>query len=149
MWVTAVPQVRDFCRALGTRDVTAISNRLLQLFGLPPTGQNARFVEMWVSPKDMLRPCPDREIDDSRCEVNAASDVDDYRTWFVGNYANSYSEKGFPWTRLGYTYDWAPASDTANPNKPHGASEFILRPGTPYTITGRFTTAEYCGRPAR
>ena len=146
MWVTAVPQVQDFCRSLGTRDTVAITSRLLQLFGLPPTGQNARFVEMWVSPKDMLRPCPDREVDDSRCEVDTASDVDDYRTWFTGNYAKSYNASGFPWTRLGYTYDWAPADDKANPNKPKGACEFILRPGTPYTITGRYTTAEYCGR---
>ena len=34
MWVTAVPQVQDFCRALGTRDNAAITNRLLQLIGL-------------------------------------------------------------------------------------------------------------------
>jgi hypothetical protein len=149
MWVTAVPQVREFCRALGTRDNAAITNRLLQLIGLSPTGQNARFVEMWVSPKDMMRPCPDREVDDNRCEVDAASDVDDYRTWFTNNFAKSYSVSGAPWTRLGYTYDWAPASDTANPHKPKGASEFILKPGAPYTITGRFTTLEYCSRPAR
>jgi hypothetical protein len=149
MWVTAVPQVRDFCRALGTRDNAAITNRLLQLIGLPPTGKNARFVEMWVSPKDMMRPCPDREVDDNRCEVDAASDVDDYRAWFTGNFAKSYSVSGAPWTRLGYTYDWAPASDTANPHKPKGVSEFILKPGAPYTISGRFTTLEYCGRPPR
>ena len=104
---------------------------------------------MWVSPKDMMRPCPDREVDDNRCEVDAASDVDDYRNWFTGNFAKSYSVSGAPWTRLGYTYDWAPANDTANPHKPKGASEFILKPGTPYTITGRFTTLEYCSRPAK
>ena len=148
MWVTAVPQVQDFCRALGTRDNAAITNRLLQLIGLAPTGKNARFVEMWVSPKDMMRPCPDREVDDNRCEVDAASDVDDYRNWFTGNFAKSYSVSGAPWTRLGYTYDWAPASDTANPHKPKGVSEFILKPGAPYTITGRFTTLDYCSRPA-
>ena len=93
MWVTAVPQVRDFCRALGTRDNAAITNRLLQLIGLPPTGKNARFVEMWVSPKDMMRPCPDREVDDNRCEVDAASDVDDYRT---GSPTTSPSPTAFP-----------------------------------------------------
>ena len=46
-------------------------------------------------------------------------------------------------------YDWAQANDTANPHKPKGVSEFILKPGTPYTITGRFTTMEYCSRPAQ
>jgi len=148
MWVTAVPEVQEFCSGLGTRDTTAISARLLQLIGLPPGGQNARFVEIWVSPKDMLRPCPDREVDDSRCEVEAVSGDDDYKKWFTDNFAKSYSVSGAPWTRLGYTYDWAPATDMANPRKPKGASEFILRPGTPYTITGRYTTLEYCSRPA-
>ena len=57
------------------------------------------------------------------------SDVDDYRTWFSNNFAKSYSVSGAPWTRLGYTYDWAPANDTANPHKPKGVSEFILKPG--------------------
>jgi hypothetical protein len=144
-WVTAVPQVRDFCRALG-KDVDATTNRLKQLLGLSPDWQYHRFVEFLVSPKDLFRPCPDPEIDDSRCELtNANPAPDDYRLWFVNNYANSYAVSGAPWTRLGYTYDWAPAADRANPRKPYGASEFIVRPGANYTVTARYTTAQYCG----
>lgn len=44
--------------------------------------------------------------------------------WF----ANEQCHNTYPWTRLGYTYDWGHLNDHV------GATEFILKPGT-YTIT--------------
>jgi hypothetical protein len=52
-----------------------------------------------------------------------------YKEWFAYNAKTTYvvgdesnpRTWGFPWTRLGYTYDWG------NPKSPVGLSEFILR----------------------
>lgn len=146
IWATAVPQVRTFCTAV-PGDAGAVTARVKQYLGLNPDRSYARFVEYWVSPADLIRPCPDSEVTDAACGLDLPADVTtDYRAWFTGNYYYAYSVKGAPWTRLGYTFDWASPSDTLNPVKPVGASEFILRPGAPYTIAARYTTAEYCGR---
>lgn len=145
-WVTTVPQVRDLCTRI-EGDGEAVHTRLKQYLGLNPERQYARFAEIWVSPDDLKRPCPEPAVDVPACGLTMSEGVAaDYRSWFNGNYAGSYNVNGAPWTRLGYTYDWAPDTDAVNPIKPVGASEFILRPGAPYTIAARYTTAEYCGR---
>jgi len=45
------------------------------------------------------------------------------------NVLESYQvPNGYPWTRLGYTYDW-------NPNSPEvGLSEYIVRGGSTVTV---------------
>lgn len=50
------------------------------------------------------------------------------------------SRLGYPWTRLGYTYNWHPGSPR------YGASEYVIDPGTRVTVTSVFTIADYCGR---
>lgn len=146
IWATTVPEVRELCRRIDG-DVAAVTARVKQFLGLDPTRGYARFVEFWVAPDDLLRPCPDSETDDSVCGLDLPDGTaTDYRAWFTGNYYYAYSVKGAPWTRLGYTYDWAAAADVLNPHRPVGASEFILRPGAPYSIAARYTTAEYCGK---
>ena len=46
-----------------------------------------------------------------------------FETWFENNTASSYSTGAYPWTRLGYTYDWAD-NGTA-----YGLSEVIIFKG--------------------
>ncbi|MCR5482734.1 MAG: hypothetical protein K6F52_08085 [Clostridia bacterium] len=43
-----------------------------------------------------------------------------YKEWFDGNIIWSYFDSAFPWTRLGYTYDWA------DNGTEYGLSEFII-----------------------
>jgi hypothetical protein len=57
----------------------------------------------------MFRPSPDAEIDDSVAELEfPAGTSQDHMTWITDRMATSYGEGGYPWTRLGYTYDWNP-----------------------------------------
>ena len=55
--------------------------RFAQLLGLPPEyavpgdPKEAKYMlEMWVSPQDIFRPCPDTEISDTACETSFPSD---------------------------------------------------------------------------
>lgn len=54
-------------------------------------------------------------------------------------------EAGVRWTGLGYTFNWG--GDNSKPLGEQGASEFLLRPGSPYEIKGAVPAADYCKAP--
>ncbi len=69
VWVTVVPEIQTFCRSQSI-PAAHIPLRLEQLLGLPPGNGKTKFVEMWVSPKDLFRPSPDPEISDHEAELD-------------------------------------------------------------------------------
>jgi hypothetical protein len=146
VWVTAVPQLRQFCGRLD-RQGDALQLRLAQRLGLPPDADYDRFVELWVRPQDLVRPCPDPEVTDRECELSPPVPTthvqisDAHRDWFRGLRQTSYGPDGYPFTGLGYTYDWNPSTDEVGP------SEFVLRPGETATVNATYTTGEYCRVP--
>jgi hypothetical protein len=108
VWVAVGHQLRDFCTAL-PEDGWAL--RTEQEMGLPPGKNKTRFVEMFVNPRDIFRPCADSEINDAECGFSFPEGTTaEYRAWFLSLQSRSYGENGYPWTRLGYTYDWGSAS---------------------------------------
>ena len=139
VWVTTVPEVKKFCR----RNRVDRPLRLEQLLGLPPKSGKTKFVEMWVDPRDLFRPSADPEITDSEAEIdfrasNAYVKVsEEYRKWYNDLKSRSYGENGYPWTRLGYTYDWG------NDGSHIGMSEFVIMPGATVEIDSVIPTAEY------
>lgn len=151
-WVTVAPELKNYFGG-----AVPSSMRLAQLLGLPPEyatpgdpKEAQYFLEMWVSPADLYRPCPDPEITDRECQtdystgifwnfsptekVNATEggiwEFRDYKGWFdnrtqfIYSYAYPAAKATdplpYPWTRLGYTYDWG------NPNH-IGLSEYVVR----------------------
>lgn len=140
VWVTPVPSLKEFCAATGLQGA-ALSARLEQLMGLPPDNGKDRLVTMWVPLDGMFRPSPDPEIDDSVALLDFRPDVDpDHRTWIEDLRAASYGDDpGYPWTQLGYTYDWA-----ADAGSEVGLSEFVIRPGTEIVIDGVVNQDDYC-----
>lgn len=146
-WVTAAPQVQAFCQSFVRNNPNGDLNlRLKQYLGLKPDSHYEVFVELWVDPADLFRPCVDPEIHDTGCELKFAENevpqvrnIVNYPAFYKNLYFNDFrSRPGVPWTGLGYTYDWG------NPHSRVGASEYILRPGSPYQIKRDVTTAEYC-----
>jgi hypothetical protein len=142
-WVTVVPELKEFCIKHKLSQLN-MEIRLKQLLGLPPTADKTRFVEIWVDPRDLFRPSPDPEITDHEAELDfTLSDKfltvsEDYKKWFHEKMSSSYGENGYPWTRLGYTYDWG------NPDSEIGLSEFVIREGATIEIHSVRMTWEYC-----
>ena len=123
-WVTAVPELKTYYEGL----TVAVDNPVLrveQILGLPKDTGNEWFAELWVNPHDLYRPCPDSEITDSVCGLTFPDNTTDaYIDWFNNQIIESYfQEYKYPWTRLGYTYDWG------DPTNEIGLSEFIIRQG--------------------
>ncbi|XXF79266.1 hypothetical protein P2318_05795 [Myxococcaceae bacterium GXIMD 01537] len=145
IWVTAVPQVQELCRTVKAEELVP---RMNQYLGLPPAAQsdfdNRIFVELWVKPADMFRPCPDAEIDDGTCGLEFPQEATaDHKNWINANYASSYGfwqKTQYPWTGLGYTYDWC------NANTAVGASEFVVRKGSIVNVKGYTERAVYCAQ---
>jgi len=148
LWVTAAPQVKAFCQAYEHDTDEELSIRLKQYLGLAPNKQYDVFVELWVSPEQLFRPCIDPDINDSQCDVKvpetfpSVANIPDYGQFYKNLYFKSFRESaGVPWTGLGYTYDWGKHHNNV------GASEFILKPNSAYQIKQVLTTSEYCAKP--
>ncbi len=148
VWVTASGELKSWLR----RNPAAYGNlnlRLEQLYGMPPGRNLSVFIEFWVRPGQMFRPSPDPEISDREAELDFPDSpyftIDtDYRTWFNNLKATTYdggSVNGYPWTRLGYTYDWG------DPENKFGLSEFIIRGDETVEIHSMTSTATYCAFP--
>lgn len=143
VWVTVVTEVQAFCREWHVT-LAQLPLRLEQLLGLPPENGKTKFVEMWASPDDLFRPAPDPEVSDHEAELDFpvshqfVTVSETYRQWFHDLKQTSYGVNGYPWTRLGYTYDWG------NPESEIGVSEFVIRAGATVTIHAVSTTVNYC-----
>lgn len=141
-WVTAVPELKNVCRSYAG---TNLLLRLKQKLGLPMTIAYDTIVEYYVNPLYLLRPSRDPEIADRESEIAFRTNTPyadmvstNYTAWFQRtidsrNYGMTNGVwSGWPWTQLGYTYDWFKTGSAAA-----GLSEFVV-PGEmlynpPYT----------------
>ncbi|MDD5489393.1 MAG: hypothetical protein PHP25_01785 [Candidatus Moranbacteria bacterium] len=137
IWVTAAPEIRDFF-AENPVPRNALALRIEQLLGMPQSSRNSFFADVWVKPEDLFRPCPDPEIDDTACRTGLPANTDpEYVEWFDGNIISSYfSEREYPWTRLGYTYDWGKPDH-------EGLSEYVIRKDAEIIVDRVVPTEEY------
>jgi hypothetical protein len=140
IWVTTAPELKNRIKKDSPKDVNL---RLIQLLGLPPTAQYSYFVEFWVRPVDLFRPCPDKEITDGKCDLCFPEGTDpEHIKWINENRISRYYQCDlyyqYPLGQLGYTYDWNPK------NKSHfGLSEFIIGTNKTIYINRIVTTLEY------
>ena len=142
LWLSVVPEVHDRV-AESTASRFDLSIRLDEVLGLPPHYKSNRLVEMWVNPSDLFRPTPDPEITDRTAGLLSDAfflQEDWFRTWYTSTYLSDYgpsTTSAFPWTRLGYTYDWG------SPCNEYGVSEFVLKKGAVVQIDSVQTAEEY------
>nr|WP_290223965.1 hypothetical protein [Trichocoleus desertorum] len=157
LWVTAAPDLQNFCKTYRPTQKVDLPYRLNQLLGLPPdeASQSRYIVELWVEPKHLFRPTPDPDISDREATLafpqNAfAAIATSYQEWFSAQFASRYptTGKSYPWTQLGYTYDWGNPADwqRLEPNHPAhvGLSEFVIRQGALVTVHSTQPAEEYC-----
>ena len=140
IWVTTAPELKERIKSESPKDTNL---RLLQLLGLPPTSTYSYFVEFWVRPVDLFRPCPDSEITDGSCDLCFPEGTpQEHINWINENRISRYYQcdlyNQYPWGQLGYTYDWNLK------NKSHvGLSEFIIKTNTIIYVNKIVTTSEY------
>ncbi|WP_243368292.1 hypothetical protein [Fundidesulfovibrio soli] len=157
LWVTPAPQMLQDVRAEAPELASANGKLAASMYlGLPARNTNDTVLTFWASPSAMLRPAIDPAIDSHQAEAafpltlqtvaNVAAvplpqsapapgfgTAPDYPVWFANResaiYNPAVSGGPYPWTGLGYTYDWNPAAAD-----PVGGSEFIVVKGSAITI---------------
>ncbi|MEI7824735.1 MAG: hypothetical protein WCI01_05505 [Chlorobiaceae bacterium] len=88
-------------------------------------------------------PSADPEISDGEAETEFRTPnkfvkvSDEYVKWYNDLKMQSYGTNGYPWTRLGYTYDWGDS------RRHIGLSEFVIMPGATVEIKAIAPTTEY------
>jgi hypothetical protein len=161
VWVTVVPEVRDSCNDWAQDEQVM---RLRQLLGLQPTYPAAWFIEMRVPADSIFRPAADPAINTATlCDTGTNPDCPlgfpngvsaRHVRWFADKMlatwklpngypasgGDDFNRLGYPWTRLGYTYNWHPGSPR------YGASEYVVRPGTRAVVTSVQSVQDYCRR---
>jgi hypothetical protein len=160
VWVGSDEEFASACRALrGDLDL-----RISQLLGMPaprtsmpPGGYEKQFVTFSGVPVGkVFRPCTDPRVDTDRCSTTLPATLPPdapagYYKWFTNQAMSSWritapaeAPDGFPWTRLGYTYNWAP-----NAASRYGMSEYVLAGSLapiPVRVAAVRTASDYCGR---
>lgn len=141
LWVALESEERMRCAGFRRRN---LHRRLEQLLGLRPTGEARSYVVLEVARSALRRPCYDPDPTAAGCPLEPAGDLpQDFRDWLGANALASYRlPDGFPWTRLGYTYDWRPGASEV------GVAEFVLFPGTEVRVVAILATGEFCRWPS-
>jgi hypothetical protein len=167
IWVTLVPKLREFCAAYTKAqgaDLAAITLRVEQRLGMPPHSAKTSFVEFEVAepanPANIFRPCASSDVTTKTCELGppkpcdagaaSAEQCQRHRDFFFNQYYSSYGVSlpaQYPWTSLGYTFDWASSPVGLNGKssfRVYGESEYVIPKGASMTVKGVYSTAEYC-----
>lgn len=149
MWVTGVPEVQDICRGFKGD----VQMQLRELLGLPPDAATTRFLVLTVAASDVFRPAPDDTITTRYpCTIPSGSSIPancgntfpstttpaHYQWMAVEVFYLHTIPNGYPWTHLGYTYNWTPGADR------YGASEYVIRGGATATIVENVPALQYC-----
>ncbi|MCM1461438.1 MAG: hypothetical protein NC084_01850 [Bacteroides sp.] len=115
--------------------------RLKQLIAFAPDSEHSTVTGFWVSPENVKRPAYQNDPTVGNMTTALGENVDEeFKAWFDENILWSYYYGEFPWTRLGYTYDWA------DNGTEYGLTEFIVESGAEVTVEFTETTSEFLSR---
>lgn len=126
-------------------DIIDPIERLHQVMGMPFTKNYDTVTALWVEADLVFRPAYEPVATKPMTTTlqktgDEAFDVA-FKEWFDGNIIWSYFDSAFPWTRLGYTYDWGAKGDDK-----YGLSEFIVFSGASATVGYTCTVEEFVER---
>jgi len=139
-WVT-IPG--EWTERLGTftgLEGEALRLRMLQMLGMPPSALNSYMVEFYADADKIFRPAYDPDPTAASSPLTYPHTVSyDYRQWFEYQKALAYkSDPPYPWTQLGYTYDWGSQGPLH-----FGLSEFVVPKGTLVKVSRRSLYSDF------
>lgn len=135
LWCVSYEELKEWFDLNG-ENVGDWTKRFEQLLGLPAGFGYTHFTAFTVKPEDVYRPAyqPDPQKQVLQKELDGSM-LGEYQSWFEGNEEWSYETSAWPWTRLGYTYDWCEGAEK-------GLSEFIIKDGAQVQTEWTVKTSE-------
>jgi hypothetical protein len=172
-WVTVAPKLKSFCTNYKIQNpdiqTAQINQGIKQILGITPESKATYSVEIWVAPEWLKRPAILADIKNVKISNPDSLDSsknkgDSFLAWLNErlkarkdlqkkiNLPASKLVEEYPWTGLGYTFNWASKLDPSI--KEFGLSEFVIwetkeqissSGKVPAVEVNRsFTTEEYC-----
>ena len=117
--------------------VTDWNLRFAQLLGVHTDEGYTRFTGFWVSPEEVIRPAYVTDVAAQMENGYGQLREGPYKDWFDRNILWSYFESDYPWTRLGYTYDWSGGESE------YGLTEFLVPDSGGTEIAFTYPTDEF------
>ena len=137
VWTFTDKEIASHGKELGDDPET----RLKQLIAFAPDSEHSTVTGFWVDPQNVKRPAYQTDPTVGNMTNNFGESVDEeFKEWFDDNILWSYYYGNFPWTRLGYTYDWA------DNGTEYGMTEFIVESGAEVKVEFTETTEEFLDR---
>lgn len=136
IWATSLGELESWYQE-NSSNITDWDLRFAQLLGMPNDGSCTRFSAFWIAPSEVIRPA---YVTDVTAQMeNGYDKITDpmYQSWFDDNILYSYFESEYPWTRLGYTYDWSGG------DSPYGLTEFLIVDGSEAEIAFTYSTEDF------
>ena len=143
-WVAQPDELRALCH--GKPDPLLA---LQQALGLPPEKRTDEKVFTFdVRPSDMFRPCASSpDIRTKQCSVdlpvrpNASQAGTEHFVLkqMMDSYRSGFTSPGYPFTAMGWSYDWDPSSPTHQ-----GVSEYVVKPGAVISRVTSVDPATFC-----
>lgn len=166
LWVTISSEMTAACAGFA-RNHEPLALRIQQLLGLPPvlteTPRDTCFVNVQLADlSGIFRPCTNPDpMSTIACAGEATPPGSGasfpwwtstgYLEWYTNQKLSSYqvtqeagtpeaplTTVGYPFTGLGYTYNWKPGGDFV------GLAEFVIPAGATVTVNAVVTTEESC-----
>lgn len=147
-WVTLSPELKNFCRSYTG---TNLALRVKQLLGLPATAGNDTVVEYYADARCLFRPSRDPEVTDRESEIafrDGTPWLGTVSTNYAGWFARTIQSRNYgmtngvwnawPWTQLGYTYDWSKSGANVM-----GLSEYVFSGPMLYNDFGMTAVSVY------
>ena len=115
--------------------------RLHQVMGMPMSKECTTVTALWIDADLLYRPAnvtdPSAKMSSTYQSTGDEQFDKTYKQWFDGNIIWSYFDSAFPWTRLGYTYDWA------DNGRDYGVSEFLIFSGEKATVAYTYEIKDF------
>ncbi|GHV17490.1 hypothetical protein FACS18949_04990 [Clostridia bacterium] len=140
VWAVTYQEMLDwFVENYKTVDENGWDLRLAQLMGKPPDNGYTYFATVWAYAGDVFRPAYHNDVNNPAMSTGFFGEPDTvYEAWFNQTFVNKFMTRREIWTRLGYTYDWAPKETDI-----YGLSEFVIRQGSEVMVDERMANAVF------
>lgn len=136
IWVTSLGEMQQWFLA-NSSGVEDWKLRFSQLLGVPADGDYSQFTAFWIEPEYLIRPAYVTDVTADMINDYEAVTDPEYKEWFDQNIINSYFDGEYPWTRLGYTYDWCEGGTD------YGLTEFLTFDGSKGEIEITLSTEDF------
>ena len=139
VWCVSAAEIYKWVK--NNADATDWTLRLHQGLGMYTTKNYNSLTAVWVDANVLYRPAyvtdTTAKMANTLQKTGDEAFDDAFKVWFDENTIGSYFDGAYPWTRLGYTYDWA------DNGTEYGMSEFIIPQNTNVYVEYTYSVEEF------